>query len=276
MKICDLHNDLITVESFENAAKYLDDNYEYLNKIVLAIWTTHTDFNNFYNINSLISRYQLSKFKSKILFGIEDISVLSEKDFDKISNLNLFYVSLTWNYDNCLGGGANGQNGLTVKGKNILKILQKNKIVLDTAHLNHKTFWNCLDNFDGFIINSHTCFDSVFNHKRNINDQQINAIISQGGIIGLSLVGDFLTKERLAKIEDVVRHIDYFLQKFGDNHLCLGTDFYGTDNLPSNLTCYPDLDILVEYLQKIGYNKDTVEKIFYKNFDNFLRLINGT
>jgi membrane dipeptidase len=272
MKIGDLHNDIITAKTFKKAKKYLTKNLKYLNKIVLAVWTTHTKYNNFLDIELLIKNYQALNFPN-VLFGIEDISVIREQDYVKIPNFNFFYASLTWNYDNELGGGAYGNLGLTLKGKNLLKILQENKVVLDTAHQNQRTFWDCIENFDGNIINSHTCFDSVFKHKRNIADQQINAIIQKGGIIGLSLVGDFLSGEKKPKIEDVIRHIDYFVQKFGDHNLCIGTDFFGTDNLPKNLNSYPALSILVEKLQKIGYNKNTIERIFYINFDNFLRLI---
>ena len=272
MKISDLHNDIITVETFNNAKRYLTKNSKYLDRIVLAVWTTHTKYNNFSNIDLLIKSYQTLNF-SKILFGIEDISLINEQDYGKMPSLNIFYASLTWNYDNALGGGAYGDIGLTAKGKKILKILQESKIILDTAHQNQKTFWDCIGYFEGLIINSHTCFSSVFKHKRNITDQQISAIIQNGGVIGLSLVGDFLSDKKIAKIEDVIRHMDYFIQKFGDQNLCLGTDFFGTDNLPQNLNSYLALSILVEKLQKIGYNKNTIERIFHKNFDNFLRLV---
>lgn len=272
MKFCDLHNDLITVKSFEDSVKYLEENSIYIDKIILAIWTTRTKYNNYTDICSLIKKYN-SLEKSEILFGIEDISALEEK-FERILELNIFYASLTWNYDNNLGGGAYGEKGLTDKGKDVLKKLNYNNVVLDTAHLNRKTFWSCIDFFEGNIINSHTCFNSVFKHKRNIDDDQISAIITKGGIIGLALVGDFLSSESKANMYDVARHIDYFIQKYGDKNLCLGTDFFGTDNLPKNLSNYSELYRLVEYLQKIGYNKDTVERIFYKNFEDFLRLIN--
>jgi len=275
-KICDLHNDLITVEDFDNSYEYLIDNSKYLSTLILAIWTTHTQYNNFDAVKRLINRFKDINIKTKLLFGIEDISFITEKDFEKISELNPFYVSLTWNYDNNLGGGAYSKSGLTEKGKLALNILERKKIVLDTAHLNEKTFWDCVESYNGFIINSHTCFNTVLKHKRNINDNQIEAIIKKGGIIGLAFVGEFLCKDNIPKVDDVIRHIDYFINKFGDSGICLGTDYYGTDNLPQTLKKYSDITILVEKLYKIGYNKKTVDRLFYKNFKNFLRFVDGT
>lgn len=275
-KICDLHNDLITVKDFNNASKYLIDNSKYLSTLVLAIWTTHTQYNNFDAVKKLINRFKDINIKTKLLFGIEDISFISEKDLEGISALNPFYVSLTWNYNNSLGGGAYGESGLKEKGKQVLYILKRKNIVLDTAHLNEKTFWDCIQYFNGFFINSHTCFYSVLKHKRNINDEQIEAIIKKGGIIGLAFVGEFLCKDNVPKVDDVIRHIDYFINKFGDSRICLGTDYHGTENLPQALNKYSNISILVEKLYKIGYNKKTVEKLFYKNFENFLRYIDGT
>lgn len=275
MKICDLHNDIITAKSFSNAIKYLQKKSKNIEKIVLAVWTTHSKINNYFDIQSIINRFETANLNSRILFGIEDISAIDEKDYENISKLNLFYASLTWNYDNVLGGGAYGEKGLTNQGKTVLKIFEQNNIVLDTAHLNKRTFWDCYDNFNGHIICSHACFDAVRKHVRNLDDDQINAIISKNGVIGLALVGEFLTENYKAKIQDAARHIDYFVQKFGDSNLCLGTDFFGTENLPENINDYTDLYLLVEYLEKIGYNKNAIEKIFYKNFVNFLEFING-
>lgn len=275
-KICDLHNDLITAENFEKAKKYLTDNSKYLNTLVLAVWTTHTQYNNFDDVKKLINKYRNFYIKTKLLFGIEDISFIAETDFEKISELNPFYFSLTWNYENCFGGGAYSEIGLTDKGKKILDIMEQNKTVLDTAHLNEKTFWDCIENYNGHIINSHTCFNSVLKHKRNINDKQIQAILNKGGVIGLSFVGEFLCKDNVPKVDDVIRHVDYFINKFGSTGICLGTDFYGTDNLPQNLKNYSDISLLVEKLYKIGYNKKTVDRLFNINLENFLRFTDGT
>src|SRR5690554_225372 len=112
MKISDLHNDLITELPFQNALTYLEDNSTYIDKIILAVWTTHTKYNNYLSISSLIEKYRLPELETKILFGIEDISAIEEKYYERLKELNLFYASLTWNYDNCLGGGALGDSGL--------------------------------------------------------------------------------------------------------------------------------------------------------------------
>jgi microsomal dipeptidase-like Zn-dependent dipeptidase len=37
--------------------------------------------------------------------------------------------------------------------------------------------------------------------------------IKKGGIIGLAFVGEFLCKDNIPKVDDVIRHIDYFIKK---------------------------------------------------------------
>ncbi|MBO5926180.1 MAG: membrane dipeptidase, partial [Clostridia bacterium] len=118
------------------------------------------------------------------------------------------------------------------------------------------------------VMISHTAFNGVFKHKRNVSDGLIIDVISKGGIIGLTLVGYFLTLKS-ATIYDVIKHIDYFTSKFGEDNLCIGTDYNGTNYLPKGLTKYTHFITLKEELLKLGYKEETVNKIFYYNAYNY-------
>ena len=69
-------------------------------------------------------------------------------------------------------------------------------------------------------------------------------------IIGITFVGYFLG-DNPATIKGVVKHIDYFLQKFGDDNISIGSDFNGTDYLPSNLKRYSHFKNLKNLLLKV-------------------------
>ena len=111
----------------------------------------------------------------------------------------------------------------------------------------------------------------MYKHKRNISSETIKEIIIRNGIIGLTLVGYFLC-EKTATIDSVIKHIEYFLQKFGDDNLCIGTDFNGTDYLPINLSTYKDLKNLKNKLLKLGYGFKTIDKIFNKNATKYFNV----
>ena len=66
-------------------------------------------------------------------------------------------------------------------------------------------------------------------------DYQLKMIVESGGIVGLCLVSEFLNGTKRSSVKDVVSHIDYFACKFGIDNLAIGTDFYGTKQLPINM-----------------------------------------
>ena len=82
-------------------------------------------------------------------------------------------------------------------------------------------------------------------------------------------MGAFLA-EGGAGAEDVVRHVDWYVQKYGAAGIGFGTDFYGTQDLPRGIRNYKNLFVLVEKFLKIGYNEEVIEQIFYHNLTNFL------
>ena len=62
------------------------------------------------------------------------------------------------------------------------------------------------------------------------------------------------------------------VQKFGVNNIGIGSDFYGTENLPINLKSYDDFDNLIQLFFKNGYNENDIQKIFFNNFLNFVKM----
>ena len=99
----------------------------------------------------------------------------------------------------------------------------------------------------------------------NLKDYQIKILIERNGVIGLTLVPEFLSPCKKTDIFDFVRHIEYFLDRYGDDHLCIGTDFFGCDKHPKKLIQYSDFSRLAKELKKIGYSDETIAKIFYQN-----------
>ena len=65
---------------------------------------------------------------------------------------------------------------------------------------------------------------ALWDHERNIRDDQARACAATGGVIGINGVGIFLG-ENDATAAAMARHIDYAVQLVGPQHVGIGTDY---------------------------------------------------
>ncbi len=249
--IFDLHSDIITCKRDTAVRKFIKDN-----RVALAVWGT-------YLTSKKAFEYARRAFGISLV-AFEDVSFC--EDFDELFCYKPIYCSLTWNYDNRLAGGAMEEGGLTADGVSAIKAFNRHAVTLDTAHLNRKSFYKAIEVADR-VICSHTCLDGVNPHQRNLTDRQIKLIIEKNGLIGLTLVSEFLTKST-ATVIDVIKHVEYFADKFGLDNLAIGSDFFGTRPI-KKLKNYDSLTLIKEELQSKGFLPQDIERIFFTNANNF-------
>lgn len=258
--IFDLHNDFATVLDKSGCERYLRTTGS--NKITAAIWTSELNCaaEKTQEITDMLSRIN---GRGKICIAIEDIGFTSECDlYKKFEFSKYLYCSLTWNYDNAFAGGALDGGNLTDKGKHVIDIINDTSCVLDLAHLNKKSFYSALERANK-VICSHTGFNG---HLRSLDDMQIRELISKGGIIGLCAVTAFSG----ARDEvEFIAVIDRFVQKYGIDNLAIGTDFYGSKDIPESINDYKKFECIFVGLSRYGYSETDIGKIFCNNALNF-------
>ena len=254
MLIADFHNDILTSEGFSSLNERYNDN-----DIVTALFKGKRSFTE---VLSLAKRGRLIAF--------EDVGYL-DFDYEKAIELNPVYVGITWNGENQFGYGCDYSFGLKNKGVELIRRLNKDGVAVDTAHISKKGFCDVIDLADT-VINSHTCFNGIFKHKRNLDDWQIKLLLERGGLIGLTCCGYFMTNVKHCKINDYIDNIMYFYDRYGMDNLCIGTDFYGTDFLPDGLNTYEGFLSVFDELLKRGVKKDDIDKFTYGNLNSFLKL----
>lgn len=261
--IYDLHNDLLTSKfsAMEIKEEIIKNKTENIFPIY-AVFTTELK-------EPLTYCETAKRLISDGRFAIEDMHFADEENIERIINFRPAYCGLTWNYDNALAGGAHGDGNLTDLGKKIINRLNENDICIDVAHLNRKSFWKVMENDPKKVICSHTCFDFINSHLRNLTKEQIYAILLCKGIIGICFVPEFIVGKEYAPIDNLCDHIIAFLNNFGDDGLALGTDFYGTSHRVEGLNNYSDLSFLRNALLRRGINNETIDKIFYLNAKRF-------
>ena len=252
MVIADFHNDILTSEGFENSPLDFGEN-----KVVTAIFRGERCFSQ---------AMHLTKYTS--LFAFEDIGY-ADLDLDKVISAKPLYVGITWNGENRFGYGCDFSFGLKRSGVELIKKLNEYGIAIDAAHISKRGFIDIIDNAQK-VINSHTCFNGVFKHKRNLDDWQVKLIAERGGLIGITACGYFMTNRKTCKISDYIDNIMYCYEKYGAECLCVGTDFNGTDFLPCGLENYGGFLTVKAELLKRGVCMLDVEKILYKNLSDFI------
>ena len=113
--------------------------------------------------------------------------LLIENDLSRIETLRndgIRALTLTWNAENQIAGGAESDAELKDFGKDVIKELNKFGIMVDLAHINKKSFYPALELADKPIV-THSCLEYVNKHCRNVDDDQIKALVEKNGILGL-------------------------------------------------------------------------------------------
>lgn len=256
--IFDLHNDLPT--SGLPVAKqrmYIADT---VHTVIYAVWTTECKHPLTY-LRKWLSETGIRHF------SVEDMGFVSEETLPALCALRPLYCTLTHNDANALAGGALSDGLLTPLGKTAVRCLDAAGIAIDVAHLNRKSFFAVAD-MSARLIDSHTGWESMCPHPRNLTDEQIKLLLGRGGIVGLTAVRDFIGGDR---VEAYIRLIDTFVQAYGIDGACIGTDFYGTKPL-TGLSSYDDFALVSARLERLGYTDADIDKIFYVNAKNYFHL----
>ncbi len=196
-----------------------------------------------------------------------------------IEKLRFFYdlgvraMTLCWNYDNELCGGIEKNNGgLTQFGKAVVSEMNSLGMLIDLSHCSEQTFWDVVERSKSPVCATHSNARAICNHKRNLTDEQIKAIIKTNGCIGINLYPPFVKGEN-CKIEDVLRHIEHILMLGGENSIGLGCDFDGVEFLPDGIKGAKNLPLLFDVMKGRGYADLLIKKLSSGNFLNLLEKI---
>ncbi|ADK14277.1 MULTISPECIES: dipeptidase [Clostridium] len=223
-----------------------------------------------------------------IIMGMEGVSGLR----DDISLINAMYrfgvrhAMLTWNEENEFATGVKSSNkdrGLTKKGVELVKRMEKLGIIIDVSHGNESTFWDIYENTTKPFIASHSNAYNLCNSIRNLKDDQIKAIGERNGVIGVNSWVDFVDNEHPCA-EKLADHVDYIVDKIGIDHVGFGFDF-GNYLDSRTLKSLQDEEYiktqgiedaskipnLLNILKRRGYKNDELEKIAFKNMERIVR-----
>lgn len=174
-----------------------------------------------------------------------------------------------WNRANVLSGTnrEDSERGLSDKGRDFIRQLECHNIYTDVSHLSDAGFWDLVHMTRRPIVASHSNSRSVCPHRRNLTDDQFCAIRDTGGVVGLNFYLHFVGGDTM---DDLVHHVEHFLNMGGEDTLCIGGDLDGCEVLAAGMQGIQDVPKLYTALEERGYPEELLEKLFWNNLIRLL------
>ncbi len=181
-------------------------------------------------------------------------------------------MTLTWNAANEIAQGVMDpvKGGLTAFGKEVVALMNELDMIVDVSHLSDEGFADVAALSRKPFVASHSCSRRLCGHPRNLTDDMFQTICRAGGLVGINFSRGFLVEDSNTAMTDVIRHTEHFLSLEGENTVCMGSDFDGTD-MPDGITGVESIGSLYELFLKHNYSESLVRKIFWDNAHGFVR-----
>ncbi|GAB1819010.1 dipeptidase [Herbidospora sp. RD11066] len=224
-----------------------------------------------------------------VAFDLEDSRPLAG-DLDMVRtfyDLGVKSLLPSYNNGNAAGGGCLDavDSGLTGWGRDLVRRMNEVGMLVDGSHCGSRTGLDLSELSEQPMIYSHSAMRGLWDHPRNITDEQARACAATGGVIGIPGVGIFLG-ENTATLDAFVAHIDYAVELVGPEHVGIGSDYsFDAEDIMAELEDNPELfpeeytrwgviqfvepetTLLVEReLMARGYPEETVRGILGGNF----------
>lgn len=182
--------------------------------------------------------------------------------------LGVRMLGLVWNYPNQVADGApeEGRNaGLTRFGRQVVQEMNRLGMLIDLSHITQKGFYDVLELSTQPVLVTHGNCRAMWDHPRNLTDDQIRELAARGGVFGISFVSTFMNKET-ATLSTVADHIDHVVQLLGNcEHVAYGSDFDGCTP-PPGLEDVTRLPHLTAELLRRGYGEQDLARILGGNY----------
>lgn len=183
-------------------------------------------------------------------------------------SLGVRYMTLTHNgtldwADACCDLPRHG--GLTEFGKEVVREMNRMGMLIDISHTSPETMNDALDVTEAPVIWSHASARALHDHPRNVPDQVLRRLPANGGVVMVTFVPSFLTRNDEATIGDVADHIEHIAEIAGVDYVGIGSDFDGIDSTPVGLEDVSTFPALLAELSRRGWSDEDLRKVAGEN-----------
>ena len=171
-----------------------------------------------------------AKGKIAVLMGVEGGHMLGN-DLRMVRiyrDLGVRYMTLSHFYNDEWADSSTDKpvhNGLTDSGKEIVREMNRQGMLVDISHVSDKTFYDALAVSRAPMIASHSSCRALCDHPRNMTDDMIKALAAKGGVIQINYEKSFLDQAyrdaREKQSGGVVAVFDQMKKECGNDQNCL-------------------------------------------------------
>jgi len=142
--------------------------------------------------------------------------------------LGIDHALMAYNSKNLVGDGCHERTdaGLSAFGLELIAEMNRVGMLVDVSHTGHRTAMETIEASRSPVIMSHASPRAVFDHPRNVPDDQIVAMAETGGVMGVHGVGIFMSEEgNDISARRIVDFIEHSVALVGPQHVGFGLDY---------------------------------------------------
>jgi membrane dipeptidase len=159
--------------------------------------------------------------------------------------------------------------GLTTAGKDLVRLCNELGILIDLSHMNRAGFEDVARLSEAPLVATHSNVHALCASPRNLTDRQLDQIRESSGLVGLNFSTSFLRADGMGStdvgLDVMVRHLDHLIDKLGEDHVGLGSDFDGC-TVPDPIKDVTGVPKLFQALAAKGYDATLLTKLAHGNW----------
>lgn len=204
--------------------------------------------------------------------GIEALDVLADQSVLRVTLLHL--TSSPLGATSAPGGSRSA--GLTDFGRAYVERLNELRVGVDLAHISRPGFFDAVEVHDKTqpLFVTHTGLAGVYEHWRNITDEQLALVADSGGTVGVIMHAAFLGR-RGVTVRTVIDHLEHIVRTVGEDHASIGTDYDGFIIPPKDLPGIWAFPRLVQEMLDRGWSDLRIRKILGGNALRVIEALRG-